>query len=112
MARSADVSFHDRSATLEPNSRCARGVMNGSLYLGAVPQWSEPRDNQPLKGITEMLKTLVKFQTSAFHARDERGATAVEYGLMVALIAVAIMGAVLALGGKLTTLFTQVGGAI
>jgi pilus assembly protein Flp/PilA len=30
---------------------------------------------------------------------DESGATAVEYGLMVALIAVAIIGAVTALGG-------------
>ena len=48
-----------------------------------------------------MLKHLVKFQTS----RDERGATAVEYGLMVALIAVVIIGAVTALGTDLTGLF-------
>jgi pilus assembly protein Flp/PilA len=39
---------------------------------------------------------------------NEEGATAVEYGLMVALIAVAIIGAVTAVGGQLTTLFGQV----
>jgi pilus assembly protein Flp/PilA len=39
---------------------------------------------------------------------DESGATAVEYGLMVALIAVAIIAGVTALGGRLNTLFTQV----
>ena len=50
-----------------------------------------------------MLKTLVKFQN-----RDERGATAVEYGLMVALIAVVIIGAVTLLGGNLNNLFNTV----
>jgi len=37
--------------------------------------------------------------------KDEEGATAVEYGLMVALIAAAIAATVLALGGQLNTLF-------
>jgi pilus assembly protein Flp/PilA len=40
--------------------------------------------------------------------RSERGATAVEYGLMVSLIAVAIIGAVFTLGGNLTTTFQTV----
>ncbi len=40
--------------------------------------------------------------------RDKKGATAVEYGLMVALIAVAIIAAVLLLGGNLATLFNTV----
>ena len=39
---------------------------------------------------------------------DEEGATAVEYGLMVSLIAVAIIVAVTAVGAQLTTLFGQV----
>lgn len=54
-----------------------------------------------------MLKTLVKFQN-----RDERGATAVEYGLMVALIAIVIIGAVTLLGGNLSTLFNTTAGAV
>jgi pilus assembly protein Flp/PilA len=40
---------------------------------------------------------------------EEKGATAVEYGLMVALIAVVIIGVVAALGGQLGDLFTEVG---
>lgn len=45
---------------------------------------------------------------SRFEGRKDRGATAVEYGLMVGLIAVAIIAAVLLLGGNLTTLFNNV----
>jgi len=44
--------------------------------------------------------------------RDDRGATAVEYGLMVALIAVIIIAAVTLLGQNLSTLFQNVAGAI
>ena len=44
--------------------------------------------------------------------RDDKGATAVEYGLLVALIAVAIMTTVGLLGGQLNTLFQQVRGAL
>jgi len=40
--------------------------------------------------------------------RDERGATMVEYGLLVALIAVAVIGAVTALGGSINTFFETV----
>jgi pilus assembly protein Flp/PilA len=41
-------------------------------------------------------------------SRDERGATAVEYGLMVALIAIVIIGAVTVLGTNLQGLFNTV----
>jgi pilus assembly protein Flp/PilA len=40
--------------------------------------------------------------------RDQRGATAVEYGLLVALIAGVIVVAVAALGVKINTAFTSV----
>jgi pilus assembly protein Flp/PilA len=39
---------------------------------------------------------------------DEEGATAVEYGLLVGLIAVVIIVAVTALGAKLNVLFTSI----
>ncbi|MGH9155931.1 MAG: Flp family type IVb pilin [Acidimicrobiales bacterium] len=45
---------------------------------------------------------------SCLAVREERGATAVEYGLMVSLIAVAIIITVGLLGGKLNTLFNDV----
>jgi len=43
---------------------------------------------------------------------DESGATAIEYGLIVALIAVVIIGAVTALGTNLNTSLTAAGSAI
>ena len=44
--------------------------------------------------------------------RDESGATAIEYGLIAALIAVVIIGAVTALGTNLSTTFTNVSTAL
>ncbi|WP_439634276.1 Flp family type IVb pilin [Glycocaulis sp.] len=40
--------------------------------------------------------------------KDESGATAIEYGLIAALIAVVIIGAVTALGNGLTGTFNEV----
>jgi pilus assembly protein Flp/PilA len=40
--------------------------------------------------------------------RNSKGATAIEYGLIAALIAVAAIGAMSSLGGKLTTTFNGV----
>ena len=55
-----------------------------------------------------MSKHIAKFRA----AIDERGATAVEYGLMVALIAIVIIVAVALLGGNLSGLFNQVAGSV
>jgi pilus assembly protein Flp/PilA len=44
--------------------------------------------------------------------RDEEGATMVEYGLLVALIALVAIVGVTTLGTKLSTLFTNVAGSI
>lgn len=44
--------------------------------------------------------------------KSERGATAVEYGIMVALIAVVIIGAVTAIGLSLESKFGEVNTAI
>lgn len=41
-------------------------------------------------------------------AKDESGATAIEYGLIVALIAVVIITAVGVLGNKLNNAFTKI----
>jgi pilus assembly protein Flp/PilA len=46
-------------------------------------------------------------RVKSFVAREE-GATMVEYGLMVALIALVCIGAVALVGGQLQTLFTNV----
>ncbi len=49
-----------------------------------------------------MTKFITKF------AQDDSGATAIEYGLIAALIAVVIIGAVGAVGTRLSTLFTDI----
>ncbi|WP_392544887.1 Flp family type IVb pilin [Oryzobacter telluris] len=59
-----------------------------------------------------MTSALVKLQTALKHRRGEEGATAVEYGLMVALIAIVIIAAVILLGTRLSSLFEQVSGSI
>lgn len=48
------------------------------------------------------MNTLVNF------IKDEEGATAIEYGLIAALISVAAIGAMSALGTQLTTLFGNI----
>ncbi len=53
------------------------------------------------------LITLTSFAKDRLE-REEKGATAVEYGLMVGLIAVVIIFAVTALGGRLNELFTSI----
>ena len=55
-----------------------------------------------------MLTNLLKFRFKVAGLRDDRGATAVEYGLMVALIAIVIIVAVALLGTNLSTLFNNV----
>jgi len=57
------------------------------------------------------MRYLVAKAQALWATRDE-GATAVEYGLMVALIAVVIVVAVTALGSKLSGLFTSVTSSI
>ncbi len=48
----------------------------------------------------------------AAKARSERGASAVEYGLLVALIAIVIIVAVTTLGGNLSGIFSKTAASI
>jgi pilus assembly protein Flp/PilA len=57
-----------------------------------------------------MLSRLIKFHTRI--QKSDRGATAVEYGLMVALIAVVVIVAVTLLGTNLSSLFNSVATAV
>jgi pilus assembly protein Flp/PilA len=54
------------------------------------------------------IRMLFGWLTARLDVRSERGATAVEYGLMVALIAAVIIGIVFTLGGTLRDQFTRV----
>ncbi len=55
-----------------------------------------------------MTKLYVKLQS----LKSDEGATAVEYGLMVALIAVVIITAVTLVGTNLDALFDRIGNAL
>ncbi|MGY1671666.1 Flp family type IVb pilin [Geodermatophilus sp. SYSU D00710] len=57
------------------------------------------------------LATLLSFAQDRVR-REEKGATAVEYGLMVGLIAIAIIAAVMLLEDQLSALFTEIGGEL
>jgi pilus assembly protein Flp/PilA len=63
-----------------------------------------------------MVKLFVTLQSFAMVTRDrireEKGATAVEYGLMVGLIAVAIIVTVVLLGEQLDALFVKITGEL
>ena len=45
-------------------------------------------------------------------AENEDGATAIEYGLIAALVSVAAIGALTAMGGSLSTMFNTVSSAL
>ena len=53
-----------------------------------------------------MTRTIIRF------AKDEDGATAIEYGLIAALVSVAAIGALTAMGGSLSNMFTTVSSAL
>jgi pilus assembly protein Flp/PilA len=44
--------------------------------------------------------------------RDDEGATMVEYGLLIALIAIVVFGAVQVLGHNLSSVFSTVAGTV
>ncbi len=62
--------------------------------------------------ISNPLATIVTLYSFAEERlkREEKGATAVEYGLMVGLIAIAIITAVVFLEDQLSALFNAIGG--
>ncbi|MGX1160155.1 pilus assembly protein Flp/PilA [Arthrobacter sp. SLBN-100] len=64
------------------------------------------------------MNALIATLTSVFHTvrarvtSNERGATMVEYGIMVAFIAVLVMAAVIILGPQIAGLFTSVSASL
>jgi pilus assembly protein Flp/PilA len=58
------------------------------------------------RGCILMAKFLLRF------ARDDRGATAIEYGLIVALISIVVITAVTTVGNNLKTKFNAVATSI
>ena len=64
------------------------------------------RHNHDLNGVNKMTAKMIAF------IGDEDGATAIEYGLIAALVSVAAIGALTAMGGSLSTMFNTVSSAL
>jgi len=101
--------FADRSPDTRPERHLPKLTTIGNTLLtgGNFPSsrtWKE----------FEMLRYFVYIQNTFARQlqRDDRGATAVEYGLMVALIAAVIVTAVTLIGTNLTSIFNKVANAI
>lgn len=54
-------------------------------------------------------QAVLRMAVRASNLRDDRGATTVEYGLLVALIALALVAAFTAFAGDITTWFGKLG---
>ena len=69
---------------------------------------ADPNVKDITLGETAMIETFeyIKIRLTAM-AKTERGASAVEYGLLVALIAIIIIAAVTLLGGNLSSIFNK-----
>jgi pilus assembly protein Flp/PilA len=79
-----------------------------------APQQGEAQNNPGEHHMFDKLFITLQVLRGDFAARfdNEEGATAVEYGLMVALIAVVIITAVALIGTNLNTVFTNVANRI
>jgi len=63
-------------------------------------------------GILSMTRLAGAWVATRLNIKSERGATAVEYGIMVALIAAVIIVAVLFLGRQTSTAFSCTAGSV
>jgi pilus assembly protein Flp/PilA len=58
--------------------------------------------------VNQLVASLLVFWNGLTRDDGEKGATAVEYGLLVALIAAVIIGTVVTLGGQINTAFNTI----
>lgn len=61
-----------------------------------------------MNAVAAYLVSMLTVVQGRFEDRKDRGATAVEYGLLVGLIAVVIIAVVTALGGRLQAMFQSI----
>jgi pilus assembly protein Flp/PilA len=71
------------------------GPISHALWIHSSAPWSKTHDRHLFRFI-----------------EDEDGATAIEYGLIAALVSVAAIGALTAMGENLTTMFESVSSAL
>ncbi len=91
----ADVAVDVEAETGFASTGFHRGITSESLY--------EHKGVREMNRFRKMLRKLIV---------NEQGAALVEYGLLVALIALVALGAIEAVGGGITALFNQVAGEL
>ena len=67
---------------------------------------------KPREKTSQAAERHMEFKMIKAFINDESGATAIEYGLIAGLVAVAIIAALTALGGSLDTLFSNVASTV
>ena len=65
-----------------------------------------------LNNVFSLEAALIAALGKFFSIRSQKGVTMIEYALIAALVAVVVIGALTALGGNLTTIFTNVSTAL
>jgi pilus assembly protein Flp/PilA len=78
------------------------------LAMLIVPVTSHRAGDQHKESHMLTVIQLVQSWVSARTSDTERGATMVEYGLLISLIALAVIGVVATLGGEINGLFQEV----
>ena len=88
--------------------RLAPGRTNGSCSYARLRPYSASRQSSEerryLQGMLQFISTLL----ARFHREDEEGQTLVEYGLLLALIAIIVIVALLFLGPIVSQIFSNV----
>jgi pilus assembly protein Flp/PilA len=84
----------------------------GRALNSRVGQWSSWRHSGENRSLRVKTKVETSMNLFVRFARDNSGATAIEYGLIAALIAVVIITAVTSVGTNLSTTFTTVAGKL
>jgi len=76
-------------------------------------QWVQAHNSVKnfVAGVAEMFVSVLS-KVAARFVRDQRGATMLEYGLLVGLVAIAAIIAVTAMGGALSSMFTDAANAL
>jgi pilus assembly protein Flp/PilA len=84
--------------------------MRGAQGHDSSSRWAG-RSRQAKSYLLPSLLVLLQNSLADLLHRGDRGATAIEYALVAALIAVVIVGGVTAVGIKVSTMFTNVANA-
>lgn len=75
-------------------------------------RYSQEARSKPLENSTIFLEQKIMSNLFTRFAKDESGATAIEYGLIAGLISVVILAVLGSIGSKLNTKFTNISNAL